>query len=67
MYHSLKTKRDNDNRNENFSTSWNMVPNKRNLTCKSDREDEKQLSANTSASLMNNPSMIKEQIQEKYR
>ena len=67
MYCSLKTNRDNDVSSQDSSTSYNNVSNKQSFICKSDRKGESQLSTKTSASLTNNPSLIKEQIQEKYR
>ena len=67
MFYSFKTKRDNDIRNENSTTSFKIVSSTPSIISKSDREEGKQLSAKISPSLMNDPSLIKEQIQEKYR
>ena len=67
MFYSFKTKRDNDIRSENSTTSCNIVSSTPSIISKSDREEEKQLNAKISPSLMNDPSLIKEQIQEKYR
>ena len=66
MFNSFKTKTDDDVRSQDSTTSCNKVTNKPSFNSKSDRKEENQLSAKT-ASLMNNPSLIKEQIQEKYR